>query len=707
MSKLVNLFFILEFFYISPIISVEIPSFICIDGFKINLSKVCDGVTDCPDSSDEVKKLCHHIVCPSSSYRCTYGACVSKSLRCDGFQNCLDNSDEMHCNVLNYCTDREYQCFDSLECISISKICNGYPDCIDQSDESPVLCKDFPCPEHTYQCTYGGCIHQETVCDGVNDCLDGSDEMPIMCATTNCKDNCSIYQCNDYEFSCTNKKQCIPLSRLCDGTHQCRDASDETLATCKDLVCPEGYFQCDYGGCIHGSLKCNFEANCHDWSDENETMCGVNLAEGACRLPPARPGTHYTVSHCSDCRPGQIVPELSRLDYFCDVKESLEGPAQVFCQNNQWFPYIPFCYSESLEMTCPPLNAPAAKKRCEASWGPRQGWIPCNESLPVGTHVTLECPEFYEKTTGATHTTCLHDGTWSQMPLHCKPICGTRGTSAAVLIIEGWEVSQEYNLPWHGTLFSHENGEWKFFCGCTLIGERVVVTAGHCVWKTDPETIKVIFNGFSSNFTINEFDENAQIRQVSSIKLQQAYQDHEGNYGSDIAILILTEPVILTANIKPICLNWSPESDISLRILDIGLVAGMGITENDTFSEKLREVAVKIISNEECQTSQKRDFKKYLTYTTFCAGWRNGSAVCNGDSGGGLALPRPNSSIWDLYGIVSISPRRLQNSFCDPKYYTVFTKVSIYSTWIDNILKNIPIIGPPFLDQLPNSDIII
>lgn len=101
----------------------------------------------------------------------------------------------------------------------------------------------------------------------------------------------------------------------------------------------------------------------------------------------------------------------------------------------------------------------------------------------------------------------------------------------------------------------------------------------------------------------------------------------------------------------------------------------MGITENDTFSQTLRVTTVKVIPEDECRESQKKDFRKYLTYTTFCAGWKNGTAVCNGDSGGGLVLHRFNSNVWDLHGVVSISPRRLGRAICDPNYYTVFTKV--------------------------------
>ncbi|KAM0727255.1 Modular serine protease [Formica fusca] len=690
-------------------------TFVCVDATVISLVNVCDGIPHCPDSSDEVGTLCRHIVCPMNMYRCNYGACVNRTARCNGLVDCVDASDEITCDrdSNDVCSDKEFQCSTiHRECISLDNVCNGYKDCSDESDENAIICHEYPCPEYTFRCLYGGCIHQEMICDGVKDCIDGTDEDSNMCAVINCEgEKCSQYKCRDEEFACKNKQQCLPTAKICDGIRHCADASDENPEMCKIRECPENWFRCAYGGCIRPELKCNSRLNCYDWSDEDESLCAITLPEGACRLPAAKAGTHYDVSGCSRCRPGDIVPELTWLDYTCDIEGSLQGANRIFCQNNRWFPSVPNCAlkNEIEGITCPaPSEAYGAIKRCEAMWGSHKGWLPCDRALPVGTRVFLECPAFYERRKGSASVMCLHDGTWSQPLLNCIPICGIRDFTAAPLIVKGWRVEKEETLPWQATLFSHENGQWRFFCGGTLIAERIVLTAGHCVWKTSADTVRVAFGILSSD--LNQAGKNAQVIDIESIELQSAYQDHESNYGSDIALLILKEAVIINSVVKPVCIPW--HSDATLieyqETGKFGLVAGMGLTENDTFSPVLRVTTMKIISDDECRQNQNRDFWKYLTYTSFCAGWTNGTGVCNGDSGGGLVLLQTlNSSIWEVHGVVSVSPRRLGTSICNPNFYTVFTKVSIYINWINKIIESIPISGPPDRDRQPNKDDII
>lgn len=86
------------------------------------------------------------------------------------------------------------------------------------------------------------------------------------------------------------------------------------------------------------------------------------------------------------------------------------------------------------KITCPaPFKAYGAIKRCKAMWGSHEGWLSCDQALPVGTRVFLECPAFYERRKGSASVMCLHDGTWSQPFLNCIPICGIRDSTGSAI----------------------------------------------------------------------------------------------------------------------------------------------------------------------------------------------------------------------------------------------------------------------------------
>lgn len=134
---------------------------------------ICDGISDCPDNSDEVDSLCLHATtnvsialiaqllslnnvsfkstCPG--FVCDNKQCLSRAeMVCDGFSDCADGSDEKHCIRRCDLTNDEYLCQSGDECISLSKVCDNKIDCSDKSDE-------------------GGACHTANVCESLQ-CAD-------------------------------------------------------------------------------------------------------------------------------------------------------------------------------------------------------------------------------------------------------------------------------------------------------------------------------------------------------------------------------------------------------------------------------------------------------------------------------------------------------------------------------------------------------
>lgn len=140
------------------------------------------------------------------------------------------------------------------------------------------------------------------------------------------------------------------------------------------------------------------------------------------------------------------------------------------------------------------------------------------------------------------------------------------------LIVNGWEATSNEPLPWYAALFSLENGKVQFFCGGTLLAERVILTAGHCVWKSDADLLKVVLGSYSSEFESQ--GDTAQIFGVEKIEIQDSYQDQEGNYGSDLALLLLDKPAVINSAVRPACVDWTNANDVARRNGAVGLVSG-------------------------------------------------------------------------------------------------------------------------------------
>lgn len=148
----------------------------------------------------------------------------------------------------------------------------------------------------------------------------------------------------------------------------------------------------------------------------------------------------------------------------------------------------------------------------------------------------------------------------------------------------------------------------------------------------------------------------------------------------DIALLKLAVKVSFNPHISPACL---PDSDFNIVGL-IGMAIGWGRNERGELPSNLHQAPMIVPSPFECLESNRDFFGYFLNEANFCAGYRNGTTVCAGDSGGGLFFQRDR--VWVVRGIVSIAVRGDIDSGCQFEHFILFTDVAKHLDWIyDNI----------------------
>ncbi|XP_064552304.1 venom protease [Drosophila montana] len=246
----------------------------------------------------------------------------------------------------------------------------------------------------------------------------------------------------------------------------------------------------------------------------------------------------------------------------------------------------------------------------------------------------------------------------------CSCRCGERNDESRIV---GGTTAGVSEYPWMARL-SYFN---RFYCGGTLINDRYVLTAAHCVKG---------FMWFMIKVTFGEHDRcNDKERPETRFVLRAFSQKFSfSNFDNDIALLRLNDRVPITSFIRPICLPRVEQRN-DLFVGTRAIATGWGtLKEDGKPSCLLQEVEVPVLDNDEC-VAQTNYTQKMITKNMMCSGYPGvgGRDSCQGDSGGPLVRLRPDDKRFEQIGIVSWG-----NGCARPSYPGVYTRVTKYLDWI-------------------------
>jgi len=232
-------------------------------------------------------------------------------------------------------------------------------------------------------------------------------------------------------------------------------------------------------------------------------------------------------------------------------------------------------------------------------------------------------------------------------------------------------------------------------CGASLIGDRWVMTAAHCVDGANIAQLKINIG----EFDLSDGAQNAKV--IKHIYMHPEYNDGS-SFNNDIALIELVE----TVEHSPITLlDYDTSRELAfdnsaVTVIGWGNVNAYGpndVSPPNSQPDILRQVELSLLSNEECKIKLAQAYTdlegiNYLpnqvgiTDSMICANYTGDveKGSCQGDSGGPLVVNTNQG--WQQIGIVSYGVGCADAAFPD-----VYARVGKFTSWIKDITQGIAI----------------
>lgn len=281
-----------------------------------------------------------------------------------------------------------------------------------------------------------------------------------------------------------------------------------------------------------------------------------------------------------------------------------------------------------------------------------------------------------------TSRSCPRLSTQKLLPQEC-------GKSVTDRVSNG-NTTRVFEYPWMAVVRYDENGRIIDGCGGSLINERFVLTAAHCIKMRSVRKLHSVIlgehtKGQALDCNVFELDGNveqdcADPAEEFGIESFQIHDDYNNpKFSNDIGLLRLNKDVTMKDHIKPICLPIT--ADVQHQTFPKYILTGWGTTENGSPSNELLQAYLPRVENQAClQKLKARRMNIQLSSKQMCAGDENLVDACKGDSGGplGAFANYRGGARFVQYGIVTTGV----DSCGQINVPGVYCRVADYMDWI-------------------------